>query len=447
MLNIQLPDPVAMILGRLEEAGHEAYIVGGCVRDALLGIRPYDWDITTSAEPQEVKALFDKTIDTGLQHGTVTLLEDGLGYEVTTYRVDGQYEKNRKPVEVTFTRSLKEDLRRRDFTINAMAYNGKTGLVDLYGGLEDLENGLVRCVGNPMARFEEDALRMLRAVRFAARYKYAIEGGTVEAIKKLAHLIANISEERIHMELTKILCSNHPEYMESLVSFGLMEHLIPEFMPCVGMPQHNPYHCYTVDHHTYQATRAIEPTEVLRWTMFLHDIGKGYHHSFGEDGFDHFYGHTKTSVKLSKKITRRLRFDNNSRHRIAKLIELHDYRIEESVQEVRRALHRIGKDFFEDYIAVQRADIYSQHPDKLDRRLNILDNLMAIYRHIIHEDHCITLRQLAVSGHDLHELGIPKGAIMGQLLNQLLDIVLDEPEMNDPDVLKAMALELYKKIG
>ncbi len=288
MNKFNINEDVKYILGELHAGGYEAYIVGGCVRDMILGITPHDYDITTSAEPLEVKALFDRTIDTGLQHGTVTVLKNGIGYEVTTYRIDGTYLDNRRPESVEFTKSLEEDLKRRDFTINAMAYCEEDGVVDLYGGIVDLQAGIVRCVGGvAKERFTEDALRMLRAIRFAARFGFIIEEETSVAIKELAGLIDNISAERIHMELTKTLCSKNPDYMELLVTFGLMDKVLPEFMPNVGLVQNNPYHVYPVDTHTYVALGNIEATEALRWSIFLHDIGKGYTKTTDEQGIDH----------------------------------------------------------------------------------------------------------------------------------------------------------------
>lgn len=445
MWTIELPLAVTKIINRLEQNGFEAYIVGGCVRDALLGFFPYDWDITTSAQPDEVKKMFERTVDTGLEHGTVTVLEQGNGYEVTTYRIDGKYEDNRRPSEVVFSRTLEEDLKRRDFTINAMAYHPERGLVDMYGGVNDLERKLIRCVGDPIERFSEDALRMLRALRFAAKFEYRIDKDTVKGIKTLSHLIQAISAERIHVELTKILCSDHPEYMKYLAEFGLMAYIMPEFLPNIGLKQNNPYHCYSVDEHTYACMRAVEQTEVLRWTMLLHDIGKGYHHTIGDDGYDHFYGHGQTSIQHAKKILNRLKFDNKSKNRILKLIEFHDYRLLVEEKAVRRGMQKVGVDLFLDYIKVQRGDISGQHPDKFSERWKILDQIEALYHLIIEKQQCVTLKQLQITGFDLQKIGIAQGKRIGEVLQWLLEQVIEEPQLNEKEQLIRMALEYDKK--
>ena len=271
---IHLPEDVKAILHTLQEAGYEAYAVGGCIRDSLLGRRPDDWDITTSAKPQETKALFGKTIDTGIQHGTVTVMRHGRGYEVTTYRVDGEYEDGRHPKEVTFTASLKEDLRRRDFTVNAMAYNEKDGLVDLFGGRQDLEQKIIRCVGEANERFEEDALRIMRAVRFSAQLGFSIEERTKEAIRGHAERLRQVSAERIQVELTKLVISPNPDFLRIAWETGITAVVLPEFDRLMEQPQNNPHHCWNVGEHTLNSLCQVEADKVLRLTMLLHDMGK-----------------------------------------------------------------------------------------------------------------------------------------------------------------------------
>ncbi|MBC7960006.1 MAG: HD domain-containing protein [Vallitaleaceae bacterium] len=327
MVNIKLPKQVNDIIRKLNSKGYEAFAVGGCVRDCVLGVEPEDWDITTSALPEQVKALFYKTVDTGIKHGTVTILMDKMSYEVTTYRIDGPYENNRSPKNVHYTRDIIEDLKRRDFTMNAMAYNEDEGLVDAFSGVLSIENKRITCVGDPNERFQEDALRMLRAIRFSAKLGFDIDADTQVAIKNNAPLIQNISGERVHMELTKILTSNNPHFIKKCVDLGLMAYMIPEFMDTVGLEQSNLHHIYTVDGHIYEALKHIEPTETLRWTMFLHDIGKGTTKTLDEKGQGHFYGHPQKSCLLAKDILARLRFDNKTTKDILKLIEFHDYRI------------------------------------------------------------------------------------------------------------------------
>ena len=288
---LEIPKNAETILHILEKAGYEAYVVGGCVRDSILGRSPDDWDITTSAKPEQVKALFHRTVDTGLQHGTVTVLMEKEGYEVTTYRVDGEYEDGRHPKEVTFTASLKEDLKRRDFTINAMAYNPSSGLVDLFGGLEDIERKIIRCVGDPLERFTEDALRIMRAVRFSAQLGFAIEEETRKALKVLAPNLKHVSAERIQVELVKLLMSPHPDYLRVAYEAGITAEFLPEFDACMTTSQNTPHHCYTVGEHILHSLCHVRADKVLRITMLLHDIGKPVVRKTDENGRDHFKMH------------------------------------------------------------------------------------------------------------------------------------------------------------
>ena len=291
---LEIPKNAETILHILEKAGYEAYVVGGCVRDSILGRSPDDWDITTSAKPEQVKALFHRTVDTGLQHGTVTVLMEKEGYEVTTYRVDGEYEDGRHPKEVTFTASLKEDLKRRDFTINAMAYNPSSGLVDLFGGLEDIERKIIRCVGDPLERFTEDALRIMRAVRFSAQLGFAIEEETRKALKVLAPNLKHVSAERIQVELVKLLMSPHPDYLRVAYEAGITAEFLPEFDACMTTSQNTPHHCYTVGEHILHSLCHVRADKVLRITMLLHDIGKSIDHEV--EG-----SHIQIGVDLCKK--------------------------------------------------------------------------------------------------------------------------------------------------
>ena len=273
-MHISIPKHASDIIKTLSAHGYEAYVVGGCVRDSILGKEPADWDITTSALPEQVKALFPRTIDTGLKHGTVTIMMDKVGYEVTTYRIDGTYEDHRRPNEVTFTSDLKEDLMRRDFTINAMAYNEEQGLVDLFGGIQDLTDRIIRCVGNPAERFDEDALRMLRAVRFAGQLNFKIEENTKAAIEAQHTFLKDVSAERIQTELMKLLVSGHPEMIRTAYETGLTSVFLPEFDRMMETPQNNPHHIYSVGDHTVHAVETIASNPVLRLTMLLHDIAK-----------------------------------------------------------------------------------------------------------------------------------------------------------------------------
>ena len=273
-MTINIPQKAAQILRTLNAAGYEAYVVGGCVRDSMLNRVPGDWDITTSALPEQVKELFHRTVDTGIQHGTVTVMMDKEGFEVTTYRVDGEYHDGRHPDAVTFTRSLEEDLKRRDFTINAMAYHPEHGLVDLFGGMEDIDQKIIRCVGNPVERFTEDALRMLRAVRFSAQLGFTVEENTKAALARMAGNLEHVSAERIQTELVKLLVSDHPDYLRTAWETGLTREFLPEFDACMETKQNTPHHCYTVGEHILKSLTEIENDRLLRITMLLHDIAK-----------------------------------------------------------------------------------------------------------------------------------------------------------------------------
>ena len=341
-MRIDLPRDVNYIIETLYSNGYEAYAVGGCVRDTLLGRTPKDWDITTSAKPEEVKALFNHTIDTGILHGTVTVMLNHEGYEVTTYRIDGEYEDARHPKEVTFTANLVEDLKRRDFTINAMAYNHKVGLVDEFDGVKDLENKIIRCVGNPMDRFSEDALRMLRAVRFAAQLGFSIEDKTQEAVKALAPTIKKVSAERIQVELVKLVTSEHPDEMRTVYELGLTKIFMPEFDTMMETKQLNKHHMYTVGEHSIQSMLNIRADKVLRLTMLLHDVGKPQCRSTGEDGQEHYYNHPKVGADISKDILKRLKFDNDTIDRCYKLILYHDDRPAMTQRSIRKSISKIG---------------------------------------------------------------------------------------------------------
>lgn len=440
-MKFELPQDVKYIVNTIISHGYEAYIVGGCVRDILLGVEPSDYDITTSAEPYEIKKIFKKTIDTGLQHGTVTVMLHREGYEVTTYRIDGKYEDYRRPKEVSFTRSLAEDLLRRDFTINAMAYNDADGLVDMYQGREDLQRKRIRCVGVPDERFNEDALRMLRAIRFSAKLGFEIEKDTYASISHNKKLIKHVSMERIQVELNKTLLSPHPEYMEELVKTGLANEILPEFLHIVKVEQSNPYHMYDVDIHTYEGLKVIPPTIPLRWAFYLHDIGKGLTKTTDEKGIDHFYGHQKVSVDLAKGILKRLRFDNKNFKKIITLIEFHDERPELSKRAVRRLLHRMGDENFLEWYEVKKADIKAQHIKKQKESLATLEKVMELYKEIQRLNECVQMKDLQVNGKDLIEIGIQNGKEIGATLQYLLEKVIENPEYNQKEVLLAMAKE------
>ena len=434
-VQIVIPEQVNSILESLQKAGYEAYVVGGCVRDALLGREPHDWDITTSALPMEVKSVFSRTIDTGLQHGTVTVLCGGTGYEVTTFRVDGVYEDGRHPKEVTFTPSLREDLKRRDFTINAMAYNNESGLVDLFGGQQDLENGIVRAVGDPVQRFTEDALRIMRAIRFSAQLGYEIEPETLRAASALAPNLRRISSERIREELEKTLVSDRPELLRTAWAAGITKEFIPEFDRCMETDQINPHHCYTVGEHILKGVSLVRKDRILRITMFLHDIAKPICHTVDEEGIDHFRGHAEVGCSLAKTILQRLKYDNATIRKVTTLVKYHDMQIRLTEPAVRKAIVMTGADLFPLLLEVKLADFMSQSTFQREEKQEKFDMLRAIYGRIVERGDCLSLRELAVNGSDLIKTGVKPGREVGNILARMFEEVLDVPEHNDKEYL------------
>ena len=440
-MKITLPRKVLMIINNLQLHGYEAFAVGGCVRDSILARRPEDWDITTSAKPGELKRLFRRTVDTGIEHGTVTVIIGKDSYEVTTYRVDGAYEDGRHPKEVRFTSRLEEDLQRRDFTINAMAYNDDVRLVDVFGGMKDLNHHLIRCVGDPRERFSEDALRILRAVRFSAQLNFPIEPDTAEAIKELAPTLEKISAERIQAELVKLLVSPHPERIRDAYELGITKVILPEWDAMAGVEQNTPHHRYDVAEHTIRAMKYVKRDKILRLTMLFHDMGKPSTKTTDENGRDHFKGHALVSEEIARKVLRRLKFDNETVKTVTRLVCYHDYRMEATPKNVRRAMNRIGVELFPYYLAVRMADAKAQSPY---RRREKIENIVAVrklYQEALLEEDCVTLRQLAVSGRDLMDLGMNPGREIGSMLSELLEYVIDDPKRNEKEILRGYVKE------
>lgn len=438
-MKIQLPEKVHNIIETLQSAGYEAYAVGGCVRDSLLGRTPNDWDITTSARPEETKRLFPRTVDTGIQHGTVTVMMNKEGFEVTTYRIDGEYEDSRHPKEVTFTASLEEDLKRRDFTINAMAYNEQDGLVDIFGGIRDIEAGVIRCVGNAGERFTEDALRMLRAVRFSAQLGYRIEESTRDAIRRLAPGLQRISAERIQTELIRLVTSPHPDYLRIAYETGITKEVLPEFDLCMETMQNNPHHCYNVGEHILHSMAAVEPDKVLRLGMLFHDIGKPQTLTIDEEGITHNKKHPAVGAEITRKILRRLKFDNDTTDKVCKIVLYHDQEIALTDAGVRRAVNRMGEEIFPMILEVHRADISAQSGYKKEEKLEKLACIEQIYKGVCSRKEAVTLKDLAITGSDLIALGMQPGRQIGELLHELLELVLENPALNDLEQLQAIA--------
>ena len=436
-MRLQLPAAVNMIIDVLQAHGYEGFAVGGCVRDSVLNRTPDDWDITTSATPYQVKELFSKTVDTGLQHGTVTVMVHGVGYEVTTYRIDGEYEDGRHPKEVQFTSNLTEDLKRRDFTINAMAYSKDCGLIDEFGGMQDLQRKIIRCVGDPWQRFGEDALRILRAVRFAAQLGFEIEENTKKAIVELAPTLSKISAERIQTETVKLLMSNRPQMWRSVYDLGITRIIMPEFDAIMETQQNTPHHMYNVGEHTLKALSLTEKDRILRLTMLLHDIGKANMRTTDANGVDHFKGHGPEGKEIAKKILRRLKFDNDTIAQVTRLIYWHDYRPAPEEKAVRRAIYKVGEDLFPLFLKVQRADNLAQSMYLREEKLERIEAVEKLYHEIMKKHQCVSLKTLAVTGRDLIATGMKPGPQMGAVLQELLEVVLDQPEMNEKEKLLA----------
>ncbi len=439
-MNINIPKEVNYILQTLFDAGFDAYVVGGCVRDSVLGKEPDDWDITTNALPLEVKALFRRTVDTGLQHGTITVMRGSEGYEVTTYRTDGKYSDGRHPDKVTFVPSLEEDLKRRDFTINAMAYNDRAGLIDLFGGMQDLKDGIIRCVGNAEERFSEDALRMLRAVRFAAKLGYTLDEDVYESIKKRASTLSVVSAERITTELIKLLTSDHPEMIKIAYETGLTAVFFPEFDKAMQTEQNHPHHMYNVGDHIVESVRISSNDRIIRLTMLLHDIAKPETLTVDEEGITHFHGHATLGAEMAEEILRRWKLDNDTIRRVCRLIRYHDLGkgVPCSPRAVRKGVRLMEEDF-PLLLEVERADILAQSTYMREEKLETLARYSEEYEIILRENQCCNLKSLAVNGKDLVGLGFNPGPGLGKALSALLDKVIEDPSLNEKDVLLKMA--------
>ena len=447
MLKINIPDNVNLILNKLKSSGYEAFIVGGCVRDSLLGIEPNDWDITTSAKPDEIKSVFSdyQLIEIGERHGTIAVVLNYKPYEITTYRVDGDYSDNRRPDNVSFTDKIDEDLSRRDFTVNAMAYNNEKGLVDPFNGELDLQYKALRCVGNPDTRFNEDALRILRALRFASVYNLSIEGNTSNSIVRNRLLLNNISAERIQSEFSKMLCGENINFILRRYK-DVIAVFLPEVVATFECEQNTPHHNKSVWRHTTAAVSNIENDLILRMTMFLHDIGKPLARRTDSNGRDHFKGHNHFSAVLSKNALERLKYPVRFIEDIVTLIEYHDVRLSDNKKQIKHILNNIGLVNFERLLKVQRADILAQSKYKREIKLENLKLAYDTYKSIIENKECYSLKSLSINGSDLLHLGINEGKAIGKILEMLLDGVIDGTMENDNVLLKKEAIELYNEI-
>lgn len=446
-MTMDMPKNVDIAINLLQSAGFEAYAVGGCVRDSLLGKTPNDWDITTSAKPEDMKSVFADfhCIDTGIKHGTVTVVIDGEPLEITTFRLDGEYEDNRHPKSVTFTSDLGADLGRRDFTVNAMAYSKMTGTVDLFGGQNDLKNGIIRCVGDPDRRFNEDALRILRALRFASALDFEIEEKTAQSLLKNRALLGNISEERIAKELLKLVCGKGAKRILTDFAPVLFE-ILPELQPMYKNSHDNPHHCYDIYEHTLIAVESIDPEPTLRFAMLLHDCGKPAVKKFDENGVAHFYGHQRISAEISAQILARLKVSNKFRDEILFLVSNHDrWELYENTEKMPRYLSKFGLDGVLKLLKVMRADVLAQSPE-YRYRLDQIADAEEIAKNLAAQKPCLSLSELQINGRTLMDIGIPQGRKLGAVLAQLLDEVIDGVTKNTQEALTTRAREIYSEM-
>ncbi|WP_286905623.1 CCA tRNA nucleotidyltransferase [Clostridium sp. UBA1652] len=428
---ILYPKDVQYVIDTLTKNNYEAFLVGGCVRDILLGSKPKDYDITTDALPEQVMSLFSKTVPTGLKHGTVTVLINDTPYEVTTYRIDGDYKDNRRPEDVQFVSSLKDDLSRRDFTINALAYNNKDGLQDFFNGTADLSSRLIKAVGDADKRFNEDALRMLRAIRFSCQLNFNIELKTLKAIEKNSSLILNISSERIRDELCKILTSPNPaKGFRILNSTGILKYILPELQKAVGFDQKTPYHDKDIFEHTLSVVEKVPNNLTLRLAALFHDIAKPQCFFIGEDGIGHFYEHQKVGKDLSKNILKGLSFDNDTIDKVSSLVREHmSILFNPKSAAIKRLINRVGKDLIFDLYELQKADILSSAPPFI--ALEALESTKEKTKEILEADEPLDKSSLNINGNILMKsLNIKPGKIVGEIIDYLMNKVIDEPNLN-----------------
>ena len=441
---IHLPQSVSMVIDKLEYNGFEAYIVGGCVRDSILGKKPKDYDIATSASPEQVKRCFSgyKIIDTGIKHGTVTVIADGEKIEVTTFRIDGRYDDRRHPSSVMFSTNIIDDLSRRDFTINSMAYNPRTGLIDSFGAQKDLFSQRIACVGEPSVRFSEDALRIMRALRFASVLGFEIEKTTAIAIHDMKHLLKDIAFERIASELVLLLNGNSPA--DILIKFAdVFAVIIPEIEPCINFNQHNRYHVYDVWTHTAMAVEHSKPLPDVRLALMLHDIAKPQCFRLDDEGNGHFFNHERVGAEMAEDILRRLRFSNETIKRVCTLIKYHYVTPVDDYKVVKRLISTVGEELFPTLLEVMRGDNRAKQSFCFER-VQTLEAMQAKAEEIIAENQCLKITDLDVDGNDILELGC-KGPEVGEILNMLLDSVIEEKVANERNALIELARSYYSQ--
>ena len=442
----KIPPQVNTVIRILNENGHSAYVVGGACRDLIMGKSAHDWDITTSALPEETSAVFSdcKVIETGIKHGTVTVIIDSMSVEITTYRIESGYSDNRHPDSVSFTDRVEEDLSRRDFTVNAIAFSPIAGMVDPFGGQDDIERKIIRCVGDPDKRFGEDALRIIRALRFSSVLGFEIDSETRASIRRNYKLLSNISAERIFTEFSKLLCGKDAGRI--LTDFSeVVFHIMPELEPMKGCVQNHERHIFDVWGHTVKAVESVRPDANLRFAMLLHDSGKPHVKSTDEKGIDHFYSHSKVSRKIADSILSRLKTSNKFRNNVCNLVEHHDFLPDKiSRKTYKKYIAKLGKETVRDLFDIREADIRAQNPVFLDEGLAANEIGLRIFDEINAENPCFRINDLAVSGKDLADAGIPPSPEMGRLLETLLDEVMGDKLENRKELLLKRAEEIYK---
>jgi tRNA nucleotidyltransferase (CCA-adding enzyme) len=435
-MKITLPMDVKFIINRLNNHGYEAFAVGGCIRDSILCFTPKDWDICTDADPNRILDCFTelKTIHTGIKYGTVSVVLNDKTYDVTTYRTDGIYSDNRHPDRVVFIKSLKEDLSRRDFTINAMAYNDRDGFIDYFEGENDVYDKIIRCVGKCLKRFEEDALRILRALRFAATYNFTIEINTHYAIIGKKELLRNLHPQRIREELNKLLLCKGVE--EILLQYSLvLAVVIPEIEPAIGYNQNNPYHIYDVWEHTVKSIAFSNDDLIVRLTMLLHDLSKAICYKNNTASSGYFYNHAVKSAEIAKQILERLKYDNDTIYNVYKLIFYHDTKISPDRIQIKRWLKKLGIQTFFRLLEVKKADAKAQNPLYLEKRLETYDKIFKQTNIILNQNLCFQLKDLNINGKDIILLGYKQGKEVGNILEYLLNLVIEEKVENKKNIL------------
>lgn len=441
MVDIFVPEDVQDIIDKLNSHGFKAYLVGGALRDELMGRPPKDYDIATNCKPEQMLEVFKdfRVIETGIKHGTITLVINERNYEVTTFRVDGNYSDNRRPDSVEFVNDIEDDLSRRDFTINAMAYNQVEGLIDPFGGYEDIQNKLVRCVGNSDERFAEDALRMLRAFRFGAELKFKVGQHTKASIKRNAKRIESVSKERITVEICKILASDCPDRIGSLYTSKLSKHFFPEFDKMFKTEQNNLWHHLSVGRHTILALKRSKKDLTLRLAVLLHDIGKPKAKTTDDNGIDHFYHHPVYSVEIANDFLVRMHFDNKTISDVLSLIAYHDVEINHKEKHIKKMLNNLGEELFFKWLDLRDADIQSQTIAWIEERLQDNDEVRKIAKDILNRKEPFSMKDLAINGTDLIGIGYKQGEKIGEVLDKLLDLVIETPACNERNALLGFA--------